>query len=638
MDDGNGKGGLRAAFLFFLFAVTVLAGGKHYQYTVGFLRLAVFFTAAYMLWRRRADPLSVSPYFLLLAGYGVLAVGHAFSSVYVWVSLQHALNIVLASVLLAVAVSGGSAGDPVPWRRWLLPALSALACVEIALALSQRMATGSSRPHGTFGNPMFLSEFLAVTSLFFASRLIEERKKPGWERVAWGGGTVFLLWAALSLTESRGVAVALVPAAMTLVAARFGVRRGAKAFLLILPLLLFLGWNSVSRFFLPDVHNYGRLVFWRSALRIFASNPFGVGLGGYKYLWFTTQEPFTAAFRHYAKYPVTPHNEFLEVLTGLGFPGFILFSAALLLPLWYAARGWRGVPEERRWIAAAALAGLVLSGVNALFNFNFHEPGLIFTGALLLGVLLGSLPEPALGKRLAVPPVLVPAGAVTAFLLGLLSLSLLAGTLFLGRGEALLRQNRFDAAERAFLAASRLDPMRATVPDAISALYFRRHLAAVRESGSSPAGELLLESIRWQGKAIALCPLEQGFPFRMAKLFLERSRQSGDRKDLESAVYWTLEVNRINPYLVEGHWIRSQGLLALGRTAEAAAALEQALSIEPNFCRGYAKLAEVKEGSDPREAARLAAKAAACAESAKNRALEEGERWLLEEPTDPLRR
>lgn len=481
----------------------MLATGGHYQFALGFLRVAVFLPAAVLLWKGSSGPLRAPPYFLLLAGFSVLAVGHALSSVYLWVSLQHALNILLAAFLLAAVVSLHGSEGPDPVSRWLLPVLAALSVVEIVVAGSQRLASGSSRPHGTFSNPMFLSEFLAVTALFFASRFLNERRKPGGEKIMWGAGALFFLAAALSLTGSRGVVVSLVPAMMVLAVAHFGRVRGAKAFLLFLPVLIVTGWHSLSRFFTPDIYNYGRLVFWRSALRVFVEHPFGVGLGGYKYLWFTTQEPFSQAFRHYEKYPVTPHNEYLEVLTGLGFPGFLLFVAVLSIPLWYAARGWKGVPEDRRWTAAAAVSGLALTGTNALFNFNLHEFGIVFTDALLLGVLLGSLPGPALGERLAIPPVLSKAGAVFTFGLGLVSLSLLAGALAMWRGESLLRERRFDSAERAFLAASRFDPLRAPVPDALSALYYKRFVAAARERDPSADGHLLT-SIRWQGKAMEL--------------------------------------------------------------------------------------------------------------------------------------
>jgi O-antigen ligase len=633
-DLSQGKGGLRVAFLFFLFALSVLASGKYYQFVLGFLRVAVFLVAGAWLWRRGHGPLEVPLYALILSGFSLLSIGHAFSSVYVWVSLQHSLNIFLATILLGIAFFlFRQDSKPSAWSVFL-PFLAVLAALEIAMAVHQRLTIGTSRPHGSFSNPMFLSEFLAVVALFFASRFLAECGRAGRGRVAWGAGAVLFLACALSLTGSRGVVVALVPALMVLVVSHFGVSRGAKAFLLLLPGLVVLGWHSMSRFSGPDVYNYGRWVFWRSALRVFESQPFGVGLGGYKYYWFATQEPFPAAFRHFAKSAVTPHNEYLEVLTGLGFPGLILFLAILLLPLWYAARGWKDVPEDRRWMAAGALAGLVLTGANALFNFNLHEFGVVFTDVLLLGILWASLPESAMGKRFEIPSFLSKAAAVIVVLLGLASASLLAGAMMYARGEALVRAKEYPSAEKAFRAASLMDPFRATIPEALSALKYRRYVAANRAKDPA-AVELLISSIQWQEKARGLCPMEQGYHYRLANLFLEKYLLGGDRRDLETTLGMTGEILKINPYLVEALWNRAQAFLYLGRAEDAVGALQRAVFVEPNFCRGYAKLAALTQGKDEPQALAWKDRAAKCRESAKQRVLEEGDRWMVMEPGIP---
>lgn len=633
-DGFREKGGLRVAFLFFLFALSVLASGKYYQFVLGFLRVAVFFSAGAWLWKRGRGSIDAPAYALLLSGFSLLAIGHAFSSVYVWASFQHSLNILLAAILLGGVIillrkeSKPAAGSV------FLPVLAVLAAMEIAMAVHQRLTIGTSRPHGSFSNPMFLSEFLAVAALFFLSGLLGTWGKAGRRWIGWGGGAVFFLAAALSLTGSRGVLIALVPALVVLVVSHFGVYRGAKAFLLALPALVVLGWHSMSRFFGSDVYSFGRLVFWRSALRVFESQPFGVGLGGYKYHWFATQEPFPSAFRHFAKSPVTPHNEYLEVLTGLGFPGIVLFLAVLLLPLWYTARGWKDVPEDRRWMAAGALAGLVLTGTNALFNFNYHEFGVVFTDILLLGILWTTLPESVMGERFRISSCLTKTASVIVLLFGLASALILAGALTYSRGEALVKAKEYTLAEKAFRTALLLDPFRATVPDALSALDYRRYLAAYRAKDPT-AAELLVSSIRWQEKARELCPMEQGFPYRLANLYLEKYRLGGDRRDLETTLAMTGEVLAINPYLVEALWNRSQAFLYLGRPLEAVGVLERAVSVEPNFCRGYAKLSELAGGKDESQALAWQERAAKCRESAKQRNLEDGERWMVVEPGIP---
>jgi hypothetical protein len=54
--------------------------------------------------------------------------------------------------------------------------------------------------------------------------------------------------------------------------------------------------------------------------------------------------------------------------------------------------------------------------------------------------------------------------------------------------------------------------------------------------------------------------------------------------------------------------------------------------VEPNFCRGYAKLAELTKGMDEAQSRAWKARADKCREAARGRTLEETDRWLVEEP------
>ena len=201
----------------------------------------------------------------------------------------------------------------------------------------------------------------------------------------------------------------------------------------------------------------------------------------------------------------------------------------------------------------------------------------------------------------------------------------------MGRGESLVREKDYASAEKAFRVASVLDPWRATIPDSLSALYHRRFVAAIREKDPA-AGGLLLLSIRWQEKARELCPMEQGFLYRLADLFLEKHRLGGERGDLETALALTGEILRINPYGVEALWTQAQILSYLGRTQDAGDTLQRAVIVEPNFCRGYAKLAGLSKGKDEPQFLAWEARAAKCSEAVRGRTLEENERWLVEEP------
>ena len=629
----NGKGGLRAAFFFLPFALAVLFHGVPFQYFLGGLRTAAFAAAAAWLWRRRNAPVLGSAYAMAVAAFAVLSLGNAFSSIYVWVSLQHALNIGMAAVLLAWAVSWFRNPSERSMGTWFPRWFAAVAAVEVIVALYQRTGGGATRPEGTFSNPVFLSEFLAVAAVCLTARAFWAREDERLPRYAWGAGALLFLVSALSLTGSRGVALALVPALGVLIVLRFGVSRGLKTFLFLgLPALIVVGWHSAARFFEADIYNYGRWVFWRAALRIFAANPFGVGLGGYKYFWFQAQEPFPQAFRHYAKYAQTPHNEYLEILVGLGFLGLLFFLLVIVPPMVAAVKGWKEVPESRRGLAAGALAALVLTGVHAFVNFNFHEAGIFCTDALLLGALLGCLPARSLGRGVALPPWFVKGGSLLCALLSVASTSLLAGTLAFERGASAIRGGDLDSAERNFRIASVLDPFRSPIQDARSGLSYRRYLKTVRPEGGGNALEHLEESIRRQEKARELSPMEQGHSYRLAQLFRERYRWTNKPGDLEVSLRHWDDLLRVNPYRVEALWEKAMTLQGVGRIGEAAEVLLRAVSVEPNFCRGYAKLGQLTKGTDEGRSRAWEARAAECRESARGRTLEENERWLLEEP------
>jgi predicted O-linked N-acetylglucosamine transferase (SPINDLY family) len=126
--------------------------------------------------------------------------------------------------------------------------------------------------------------------------------------------------------------------------------------------------------------------------------------------------------------------------------------------------------------------------------------------------------------------------------------------------------------------------------------------------------------------------MEQGYLYRLAGLFLEKYRLGGDSNDLEFVLESTREILKINPFGVEAYWNLSQAYQNLGRSTDVVESLRLAISVEPNFCRGYAKLAELTKETDERRSRTWEARAAQCRESARGRTLEENERWLLEEP------
>lgn len=637
MDSNSGKrkGGRNAAFSFILFLllVSVFDTGKVFPLRLGFLRLVVFSAAILFLWRSRNEKTEIGFYALIVGGFILLSLGHAFSSIYPWVSMQHALNIAMAAVILGWGYRTVS-NDPDHAQEAVFLSVSAVAAIQLAVALYQRYAAGIPRPRGTFDNTNFFAEFMAVGGVLCLSRFLAkgERREIRW---ACAAGAVLFLGGALALAASRAVLIAVVPAVVVLLLLRFGWRRGG-VFLLAggIPALALIGYQAAARFTSPDPYNYARMIMWKSAVRIFQSNPFGVGLGGYKYYWFMTQSPVEGAFAKYSKYATTAHNEFLEVLTGLGAMGLVLFLLVLLVPVFLAMHGFRYVSEGRKWIAAGAACGLLLSGIHAMFDFNFHEIGLVVLDAILLGALLAWLPPVRSRIQFTVSPWFKRLGAAAAILLLAVSTATVAGKIAHRAGVSRLQRGDVHGAEKMFRTAIRVDPFCDTYPDAMAALAHRLYLAGTR--GGNPdslrAESLLTGSIRWEAKAVALSPRDFQKTARISRLFADRYGVSRRREDLGASIEWAGRALEINPYSAEIMWNRA-GLLVMDRRQdEARTDLVRAVSMEPNFCRGYAKLAGLTKGTDDPQSRAWEAKAEKCAEAARGRALEENERWLVEEP------
>lgn len=629
----GGKGGSDAAFFIFLglFFAAVVGFGGSLQYPLAVLRAGGYGAAATFLWNRRKEPVPLGPYPLLVGGFVLLSLGHSFSSVYFWVSFQHALNVGLAAVLLAWAYRLFR-GDPE--RSWSTAtlAVAAFALVEVGIALFQHLQGGEMRPRGTFDNANYLSEFLAAASILCLARALwpgeGQRTRP-----AWGGGAILFLVTGLALGGSRGVLLASLPAFGLLLACRFGLRKGGALLGgLGAPVLLLLGLRAAGRFFEADPVGYGRWIIWKSALRTFLDHPFGVGLGGFKYHWFATQSSVEGGFRRYWKYADTAHNEYLEVLTGLGLAGFLLFLALLAVPLVLAFRKRARIPEERVPAAAGAAAVLVLSGVHALVNANFHVFGIFFLDAAMLGALLSCMPGEA--KPAVTLPAWTRVAGIGACAAALAAAGLtVAGAALYDRGEGRLGSGDLPGAEQAFRLALTADPFRSVYPDALSGVHYRRYLAerpSMAVAGGIP--EPFFEALRWEDRARELSPRDPRYALRLSRLFFELYRLRGDPSDARMALRLSDEALRVNPYGADILWHRADLLTYLGRREEAIRELEAAVSVEPNFCRGYARLAELARGSDPAGASRWAMTAQECRAKAATLPLEEHEKWLLESP------
>lgn len=139
-----------------------------------------------------------------------------------------------------------------------------------------------------------------------------------------------------------------------------------------------------------------RLVLWQEALAMAAEHPVaGVGAGAFGLAF--EQSPRVAL----ADSPVTPHNDYLLVLSQLGLIGAFFFGVPALYIFWQAWRRWQQEPyavrlrdskgtimPPQRFFLSLGLAGAIAFALCMGLTFVFYVPALTLYGVLMLSILV----------------------------------------------------------------------------------------------------------------------------------------------------------------------------------------------------------------------------------------------------------
>jgi O-antigen ligase len=163
-------------------------------------------------------------------------------------------------------------------------------------------------------------------------------------------------------------------------------------------------WNSFTATRAASVDNPSRLlsadsenrwVWWKEAAGAFTDRPItGWGAGSFRVVHLL--------YRH-NQLPVNdPHSVPLQLLAETGLIGALLALGAYGLLLAAAIGTVRlraGGPE--RWLAAALVAIGVMSGVHALYDWDWDIPGVMLPAIVALGVLAGARRRPSRGPTVA---------------------------------------------------------------------------------------------------------------------------------------------------------------------------------------------------------------------------------------------
>jgi hypothetical protein len=566
-------------------AAGVLFNGGDAPPATFLIRLSLFSLGAWFVLRRAAVVLRpTAPDLLVLGFWLVEAVGLSRGG-YDWIAYQWFLHHTAVVALYLLLRARGPEGDGRSGSFALF--LLAAALFEAAFGIIQHHAFAVGRPEGTLQNPNFLAECLvygvaAAACVPFRSPLTARM------RSAWLPAAIALLLYGVWLTRSRsGFLVAAFTAAY-LLARRFGTRRVAAGALLAAALFVAIPNPLMDRFLgKGDPFAFDRLLMWKSAWRMAEAHPFGVGVGQFKYHWFAFRLPADWGIARYAKDAWNPHSELFSVLSELGFPGALLFAGLIAV----GALSLRRLVRRDEPGTVCAVLVLVVSGFHSLIDFNYHVMGLLMINATALSIVSGRLWKPLFEREVRLAGMVRWTTVAMLALMAAYSAATWAGSVAEGRGDRALASGRGLDAQRAYEAAARIDPWKATAPAATAALLSRRFDSDGRVEWLASAIEAAIEAEQRN-------PLDFRNPERLGQLYAKvAGAEKGDRfrgAMTGAALRSYGRAIALNPHAAGLRYRRALLLGSAGLRDESRRAAIDMLVEEPTYAKGWVLLGDLR--------------------------------------------
>lgn len=481
-------------------------------------------------------------------------------------------------------------------QTWLLAALLASSLVQVIVGVFSVVIHHTPILQAGFVNPNELACLLVLGSTIALSVLLLHRKPPRFQKtceIILGVTYIGLGVAVLSL-QSRGGAFGLVVTGFLLT-----MLRNKKASLLFLALML-------AAFILPlprgslltqlqkrgDAFAYQRVDIWQSSLKMFSDHPItGVGLGMFKYYGAAYNFPVAHQIARYGKRLDLAHSDFLQISAESGSIGLLLVLSGLLTLGVISVRQLR--TSTIAWPIAAASVGLLGVMVQGLVSTLLLSPALAMSG-VVLAVILSDGSGMGRERRATIPATARSVWQWYAGLgvVGVYLLVLVVGAPFFGHRhllqyEQLRRQGKIQMAVEHLRKAIRWAPIQAYYHAAFGQLY----ATAFR---NQPNLDAFYEGYYAFTEAIRHNPREGEFYVRRADLHREMFRRKLSTKPTaENAIrdyQRALQYDPFNPFIR----VSLATLYAdLHEFDLALAALQEAVTLEPNFVGGHQLLGQI---------------------------------------------
>jgi len=328
--------------------------------------------------------------FLVLLGCCALLVG-------AYAMLQKLGNFGLVRQLLGLLEGAGlGSADAAP--DWLPQTL-----------LTQAVRA-TNRSYAGFGNPVFLGDWLVLTTPLLLADALASRSPWRWISALAAGLCLPAFMATESLGAWLGLGLAMLAGLWLLLPPGRPRRLMFAALLVGAPLL---AWFGRDEFLRRRVHT----LIWRDSWELFSLHPGGVGPGQFQIAFLPFASPELLAIHPRSDVIINDaHSEPLQLLVELGWPALLAVGVALLYGLLQVRQMLRQPWSDSH---ARALFVAALAGVVGCVGMSFVSPDLRFHVTMLaLGLVIGFLFSMQ-------PPLAVPLGAgpFGRLLVGLLALA-----------------------------------------------------------------------------------------------------------------------------------------------------------------------------------------------------------------------
>ncbi len=582
-----------------ILGLPLIQGGTTYIPVTGLRLVVLVMTCVFLVSiARPGDAVVITsrfdvPVFLfwLLAGASIFITPYQYITVYWYINII----IYIAIFYLGLNSFGREDGG----MRLISTAVFILVftgAFEGAFGTARFFIEGQPRAVGTFFNPAFYAGYLIGISPLALSLLVFPSTDGASSRK--GRATKLLLLAALALmilgmVYSGSRAVVAAAAGMGLVLfSRW--RRLAPVILVVFVAGAVLIPNPLRERFASlkqkDIFAWERVNIWKSSVDMIADQPWGVGLGAYKYRYYPYMRPIeNSRFAKFIRHADTAHSEALHISAEMSPLGTLLLAAiAVVLILAGFLESIRSPPSGRPLLAglAGSLAGI---GFHSCFDSNLHNPSIAVTamvsGGMLSALLARSNPKWLRKTKITFKsPLVLQAATVIA--------SLLLFGLFLYLGVTYGLYLRYTKEPEPAQTAKKLIRLSYYAPG-YAPINYRLGMIGFQEYELTADIDILTDAVKQMDRAFHLNRDNYIYPLEIARGNLYLANAAGRHKRLlEMARKFAVLSLKRHPYNPFTSYLLA-GIAGAGDDLDKKIYwLEKALELEPYFLSARAALVE----------------------------------------------